>query len=80
VNLYDLLGYFSGLYFIRTDIPPTVLVRTLAVVHLLDAILCRHVAARLGRNQRFWGLAGLLLGMWAVASLFFLSYKKPTRP
>ena len=80
MNLYDLLGYFSGLYFVRTDIPPTVLVRTLCVVHVLDAILCYHIAARIGRNQRFWGLAGLLLGMWAVASLFILSYKSQREP
>lgn len=77
VNLYDLLGYFSGLYLVRSDIPPTVLVRTLCVVHVLDAILCRHIAARIGRNRHIWGLAGLLLGMWAVASLFILSYKNP---
>ena len=80
MNLYDVLGYFSGLYLVRTDIPPMVLVRTLCVVHVLDAILCRHIAARIGRNQRLWGLAGLLLGMWAVASLVILSYKRQREP
>ena len=75
-----MLGYFSGLYLVRTDIPPMVLVRTLCVVHVLDAILCRHIAARIGRNQRLWSLAGLLLGMWAVASLVILSYKGHREP
>jgi hypothetical protein len=75
VNLYDVLGYYSGLYFIRTDMEPAVVVRTLCIVHLLDAVLCSFIAANGGRSRRFWGFAGLALGCWAVVSLFFLSYR-----
>mgnify|MGYP003299100247 CR=1 FL=1 len=43
-----LLGYFSGLYFIKPDIDAAALLRTTAVVHLLDAVLCA-----LGHKQYF---------------------------
>ena len=44
VDFYQLLGYFSGLFFIKSDMDPTTLWRTTALVHILDAILCGVIA------------------------------------
>jgi hypothetical protein len=76
LSFYTILGYFSGLYFIKPDLDPATLLRTTALVHLLDAILCGLIAAQSGRNKKIWTAAGLLLGIWALATLFFLPGKK----
>jgi len=51
---------------------PTTLVRTAALVHLLDAILCYVIADHSGRNKTAWTIAGLLGGIWALGILFLL--------
>ena len=77
VDFYKLLGYFSGLFFIKSDMDPTTLWRTTALVHLLDAILCGVIAKYSGRNKTLWTLAGALCGIWALAAIFLLPAKKP---
>lgn len=54
---------------------PTTLVRTAALVHLLDAILCYVIADHSGRNKTAWTIAGLLGGIWALGILFLLPAK-----
>ena len=66
MDFYLFLGYFSGLLFIKPEMDATTLLRTAALVHLLDAILCGVIA---------WTVAGLLGGIWALGILFLL----PTR-
>ena len=76
MDFYHLLGYFTGLIFIKPEMEPTTLVRTAALVHLLDAILCGVIANHSGRNKIFWILAGALCGIWALGTLFLLPARK----
>ncbi|MGH7775391.1 MAG: hypothetical protein ACREQA_24460 [Candidatus Binatia bacterium] len=76
MDFYSILGYLSGLYFIKPDLEPTTLLRTASLVHILDAVLCRLVAAHSGRNKTIWTVAGLILGIWALGTLFLLPNKK----
>lgn len=70
------LGYLSGLYFIKPDLDFFMLLRTAALVHILDAALCRLIASQSGRNRGAWTIAGLLLGIWALGTLFLLPNKR----
>jgi hypothetical protein len=79
VDVYHILGYLTGLAFFRPDIDPTSLVRTSALVHFLDAILCRVIAAHGGRPKNLWTAAGTLFGIWAVALIFLLPEKRRAR-
>ena len=75
MDVYHILGYLTGLVFFRSDIDPTTLVRTTALVHFLDAILCRVIADHGGRRKNLWTIAGSIFGIWAVAILFLLPEK-----
>lgn len=72
MDFYQFLGYFSGLLFIKAEMDPTTLLRTAALVHALDAILCCVIANHSGRNKTAWTIAGLLGGIWALGILFLL--------
>jgi hypothetical protein len=76
VSFHIVLGYFSGLYFIKPDLDAASLLRTTAVVHLLDAVLCALIAGQSGRDKKIWAAAGLLFGIWGLATLFALPAKK----
>jgi hypothetical protein len=78
VDFYHLFGYLSGLLFIKSEMDPVTLVRTAALVHALDAILCRVIAGHSGRQKLFWTIAGLLFGIWALGTLFLLPAKNPS--
>jgi hypothetical protein len=77
VDFYHLFGYLSGLLFIKSELDPVTLVRTAALVHILDAILCRVIAGHSGRQKLSWTVAGLCFGIWALGTLFLLPAKKP---
>jgi hypothetical protein len=72
MDLTTILGYLSGLYFIKPDLDSATLLRTTALVHAIDALLCSLIASQRGRNQQTWTVAGLLLGIWALGILFLL--------
>ena len=76
MGFYTILGYLSGLYFIKPDLEPSILIRTALLVHILDACLCRLIAANSIRNKNLWTLAGLVFGIWPLGTLFLL----PARP
>jgi hypothetical protein len=76
MSFHAFLGYFSGLYFIKADLDPTTLLRTAALVHVLDAIFCGVIARQSGRDKKFWFVAGLGFGIWALATIFLLPSKK----
>jgi hypothetical protein len=76
VDFYHIFGYLSGLLFIKPDMDGTTLARTGVLVHLLDAIICMVVAGHSERRRVPWTLAGLTLGIWALAALFLLPTKK----
>jgi hypothetical protein len=75
VDFYQLLGYFSGLFFIKSEMDPTTLWRTAALVHLLDAILSGVIANHSGRSKTLWTIAGAICGIWALAAVFLLPVK-----
>ena len=75
MDFHQFLGYFSGLLFIKPEMDSTTLVRTAALVHLFDAILCCVIAKHSGRNKTTWTIAGLLGGIWALGILFLLPAK-----
>ena len=79
MDFYQFLGYFSGLFFIKSEMDQTTLVRTAALVHTLDAILCGVIANYSGRNKTAWTIAGLLGGIWALGILFLLPAKNQTK-
>ena len=61
MDFYLLIGYVSGLLFIKPDMEPASLWPTVALVHILDAILCGVVANHSGRNKFLWTVSGLSL-------------------
>jgi len=69
------LGYLSGIYWLRADLDSSSLVRTVIVIHALDGLLCRLIAAHSGRNKQLWTVLGWVLGIWALATLFLLPKK-----
>ena len=75
MDFYQLFGYLSGLLFIKSELDPVTLVRTAALVHILDAILCRVIAGHSGRQKLSWTVAGLCFGIWALGTLFLLPAK-----
>jgi hypothetical protein len=77
VDLYGMLGYLSGLYLIKPDLEPSVLLRTAFFVHLLDAALCFLIAGQSGRSRTAWTSCGFFLGIWALGTLFLLPRKRP---
>jgi hypothetical protein len=78
VDFYLVLGYLSGLLFIKPDMEATSLVRTASLVHILDAILCRVIAGHSGRQKHLWTVLGLLFGIWALGTLFLLPARART--
>jgi hypothetical protein len=79
VDFSQLIGYFSGLLFIKPEMDPDSIWRTAALVHLLDAILCWVIANYSGRNKTMWTIAGAVCGIWALGTLFLLPDKKRGR-
>jgi hypothetical protein len=70
-----MMGYLTGLLFVKPDMEPATLLPTAALVHVLDAILCRVIAAHSGRRKNLWMTAGLVFGIWALGTLFLLPAK-----
>lgn len=77
MDFYHLLGYLSGLLFIKPNMEATSLYRTVALVHCLDAILCSVIATHSGRRTIPWSIGGLIFGIWALGLLFLLPDKRP---
>lgn len=72
IHLVNAIAYITGIYFIQPDLDPVTLIRTASVIHILDALLCYVIATQSGRNRTIWTLAGLVLGVWAVGTLFLI--------
>lgn len=77
MDFYRLLGYFSGLLFVKPEMDVSALWRTAALVHFLDAILCCVIAKYSGRSKKLWTVAGAICGIWALAVIFLLPEKNP---
>ncbi len=79
MNFHQVLGYFTGLLFIKSEMDPTSLWRTAVLVHFLDAILCCVIANHSGRSKTIWTIAGAIGGIWALGILFLLPAKSHTK-
>ena len=67
-----LLGYFTGLRLLSSQLDPATLVRTALVVHVCDSIMCRLFAHNNGYPKNVWTALGFVFGIWAVAVLIVL--------
>ncbi len=76
MDFYLVLGYLTGLLLVKPDMSPNTVLHTAVLVHLLDAILCRVIAGQSGRHKNLWTAAGLIFGIWALGTLFFLPAKE----
>ena len=75
-----LLGYFTGLRFVASQMDPATLLRTALVVHTCDSIMCRLFAHNNGYPKNLWTVLGFVFGIWAVAVLILLPRRDLTTP
>lgn len=78
MDLVTVVGYLTALYWVRPDMDPAHLIPTTLLLHGVNALFCRLVAAQNGRAKMLWTLAGLFMGIWAVAAIFLLPARKGT--
>ena len=78
-DLKTLLGYFSGLAFLQSDIPLGTLLATMLVVNICDAVMCRLFAHNNGYPKNLWTVVGFVFGIWAVAALIVMP-RREKRP
>ncbi len=71
-TLADILSLTSGLAVMGYRLPPATILGTSIVVDLALAPLTAVIASRRGRNATRWTIAGLALGMWALAAVLIL--------
>ncbi len=72
-----MLGYFSGLHFLSHHLDPTVMWRTVLLVHVCDSIMCRLFAHNGGYSKNLWTVLGFCFGIWAVAVMIVLPPRRP---
>ena len=75
----------SGFALMGYRLPPATILATSIVVNLALAPLTAVIASRRGRSALGWTIAGLTLGMWALAVVLVLpasnrSHGPPTYP
>ena len=80
MTLATVLGYWSGLAFVRPELGMRELLGTMLVLHICDAIMCRLFARNNGYPKNLWTVLGFAGGIWAVAVLILLPRREPTAP
>lgn len=58
--------------FMPAGADPATILRTVLLVHVIDAIMCRLFASNNGYPRGLWTLLGFTGGIWAVAVLILL--------
>jgi len=81
----SILSVTSGFALMGYRLPPATILATSIVVNLALAPLTAVIASRRGRSALRWTIAGLSLGMWALAVVLVLpasnrSHEPPTYP
>jgi hypothetical protein len=71
------LAYLTGFRWINPDLTGAALLRTVLVVHITDAILCRLFAHNNGYSKNLWTALGLVFGLWAITVLLLLPKRVP---
>ncbi|MGH7786314.1 MAG: hypothetical protein ACRERC_05570 [Candidatus Binatia bacterium] len=66
------VGYLTTLRLYNPDLDPGTLLRTVLVLHLCDAVLCRLFAHNNGYSKNLWTGLGFVFGLWSVALLLML--------
>jgi hypothetical protein len=68
----DALSSFYGLRWVSGDLDPWTVVRTLLVINICNAVMCRLLAYNNGYDKKWWSILGFVFGVWAVAVLIVL--------
>jgi hypothetical protein len=71
-TLASIMSITSGFALMGYRLPPATILATSIVVDLALAPLTAVIASRRGRNATGWTIAGLALGMWALAAVLIL--------
>ena len=74
------MGLASGFGLMGYKESPLNLIVTSAMINLALAPLIAVVARRRGRSGTFWGIIGLVFGMWALAAVLLLIAPPKSRP
>ena len=72
------LSIATGFHWINPSLSGATLLRTVLVVHITDAILCRLFAHNNGYSKNLWTVLGLVFGLWAVAVVLLLPKRTPS--
>lgn len=74
---HTLIGWLTlvGL-FLPAGADLTMVVRTVLLVHIIDAVMCRLFASNNGYPRGLWTLLGFVFGIWAVAVLIVLPKRR----
>jgi hypothetical protein len=78
-DLKSVLGVLSGLALLKADLPLGVLVPTMIMVNVCDAIMCRLFAHNNGYPKNLWTAIGLVFGLWGVAALIVMPKREQRR-
>ena len=78
--LASLLSITSGFALLGYQEPPANLIATSIIIDLALMPLTAIVAARRGRSMWRWGVAGLVLGAWALAAVMIIPPSRPAAP
>ena len=76
----NILSLTSGFALMGNHLPPLTILMTSIVVDLALAPLTAVIASRRGRSAMGWTIAGLALGMWALAVVLVLPAANRPRP
>ena len=81
-TLASILSLTSGFALMGYRLPPATIIGTSIMVDISLAPLTAVIANRRGRSVIGWTIAGLALGMWAVAAVLILPAvnKSPSGP
>jgi hypothetical protein len=72
VSWHIALGYLTGFRWIDPQLDPATLLRTVLMVHVCDALLCRLFAYNNHHPKNLWTGLGFVFGLWAIAVLLVL--------
>ena len=62
--------------FLPAGADPSMIVRTVLLVHIIDAVMCRLFASNNGYPRGLWTVFGFTFGIWAVAVLIVLPKRR----
>ena len=71
-TLANIVSLTSGFALMGYRLPPATILVTSTLVNIALAPLIAVIASRRGRSTTGWTIAGLVLGMWALAAVLLL--------